>query len=176
MRATDMSAGAEAVVLVRMAEMQVVKVSRQHPVVLKTTLGSCVGIILADRQNAVFGLAHVMLPEKAPNDETPGKYADSAVPALAGLMAQRAGGASGRLEAFLVGGAAMFETGGSLLSDIGSRNVKAAQQAVRRLDIPVVFDDTGGSCGRTVLFDCQRAELSVKTLKKLDEVKKDALR
>ena len=81
-----MSAGAEAVVLVRMAEMQVVKVSRQRPVVLKTTLGSCVGIILADRQNEVFGLAHVMLPEKVPDDETPGKYADSAVPALKKLL------------------------------------------------------------------------------------------
>ncbi len=176
MQATEVTAGAELVVLVRMAEMQVVKASRQRPVVLKTTLGSCVGIILADRLNEVFGLAHVMLPEKAPNDETPGKYADTAVPALASLMAHRAGGASGKLEAFLVGGAAMFETGGSLLSDIGSHNVEAAQRAVRKLNIPVVFDDTGGSCGRTVLFDCQRAQLSVKTLRKLDEVKKGAPR
>lgn len=173
MRATDMSPGAEVVVLVRMAEMQVVKGGRERPVVLKTTLGSCVGIILADRQNEVFGLAHVMLPEKVPNDETPGKYADSAVPALVTLMAHRAGGASGKLEAFLVGGASMFETGGRLLTDIGNLNVAAAHKAVRRLNIPVVFDDTGGTCGRTVLFDCQRAELNVKTLKKLEAARKE---
>jgi chemotaxis protein CheD len=169
-----MSPAAESVVLVRMAEMQVVKGSREHPVVLKTTLGSCVGIILADRQNEVFGLAHVMLPEKLPNDETLGKYADSAVPALVSLMGHRAGGgAGGKLEAFLVGGASMFESGGGAMTDIGNRNVQAAHQAVRKLNIPVVFDDTGGSCGRTVIFDCQRAQLSVKTLKKLEAPRKD---
>jgi chemotaxis protein CheD len=170
-----MSPGAEAVVLVRMAEFQAVKGSRERPVILKTTLGSCVGIILADRQNEVFGLAHVMLPEKVPHDETPGKYADSAVPALVALMAGRAGRASGKLEAYLVGGASMFDTGG-IMTDIGNRNVEAAHQAVRRLNIPVVFDDTGGRCGRTVLFDCQRVELRVKTLKKLEAVGRQAPR
>jgi chemotaxis protein CheD len=170
-----MSPGAEVVVLVRMAEMQAVKGSRQRPVVLKTTLGSCVGIILADRRNEVFGLAHVMLPESLPHDETPGKYADSAVPALVALMAGRAGGASGKLEAYLVGGASMFEAAG-IMTDIGNRNVEAAHRAVRRLNIPVVFDDTGGRLGRTVLFDCQRAELSVKTLRKPDAGRRKAPR
>jgi chemotaxis protein CheD len=168
-----MSLQAEGIVLVRMAEMQVVKGGRDRPVVLKTTLGSCVGIILADRQNEVFGLAHVMLPEKLSNDQTPGKYADSAVPAMVSLMGRCAGGANGKLEAFLVGGASMFESGGGAMTDIGNRNVQAAHRAVRKLNIPVVFDDTGGDCGRTVLFDCQRAELSVKTLKKLETARKE---
>src|SRR5512134_65437 len=119
-----MSSPSENVVLVRMAEIRVVKSTRESPVVLKTTLGSCVGIILADRQNDVFGLAHVMLPQKVPGDQTIGKYADSAVPALASLMAQRAGGASGRLEAFLVGGASMFESGGRIMTDIGNLNIQ----------------------------------------------------
>jgi chemotaxis protein CheD len=166
-----MSPAAESIVLVRMAEIQVVKCTRECPVALKTTLGSCVGIILADRKNEVFGLAHVMLPEKLPNDETLGKYADSAVPAMVSLMERCAGGASGKLEAFLVGGASMFETGGGAMTDIGNRNIRAAHQAVRKLNIPVVFDDTGGTCGRTVLFDCQRGELTVKTLKKLEAVR-----
>src|SRR4030042_4170049 len=136
-----MSSPPENVVLVRMAEIQVVKSTREHPVALKTTLGSCVGIILADRENEVFGLAHVMLPEKMPNDETLGKYADSAVPALVSLMEHRAGGANGKLEAYLGGGASMFETGGGAMTDIGNRNVQAAHQAVRKLNIPVVFAD-----------------------------------
>jgi chemotaxis protein CheD len=160
-----MSAPAQNVV-VRMAELQVVKSTRERPVILKSTLGSCVGIILADRRNQVYGLAHAMLPEKVPGDQTPGKYADSAVPALLALMEQLAGAPPGKLEAFLVGGAAMFEASG--LSDIGERNVRVARQAVGRLGIPVVFDDTGGSLGRTVLFDCQSATASVRTLKPLE--------
>ena len=163
----------ESVVLVRMAEMQVVKSTRDHPVCLKTTLGSCVGIILADRQNEVYGLAHVMLPERTPNDPVLGKFADSAVPALVSLMGRQAGGANGKIEAFLVGGASMFEAAGGAMTDIGNRNVRAAHQAVRQLKIPVVFDDTGGDCGRTVHFDCQRAELSVRTLRKLETARKE---
>jgi chemotaxis protein CheD len=166
-----MSSPPENVVLVRMAEIQVVKSTREHPVALKTTLGSCVGIILADRQNEVYGLAHVMLPEKSPGDQTLGKYADSAVPAMVSLMGQRASGPGGRLEAFLVGGASMFEAVG--MSDIGNRNVQAAHKAVRQLNIPVVFDDTGGNCGRTVLFDCQNGQLAVKTLKRLETALKE---
>jgi len=157
---------AENVVLVRMAEIQVVRSTRERPVTLKTTLGSCVGIILADRQNGVYALAHVMLPEKVADDPTAGKYADTAVPAMVRLMQNEAGKPAGRLEALLVGGAAMFDAVG--MSDIGSRNVAAAQRAVGKLDIPVVHDDTGGSCGRTVLFDCQSGELAVKSLKRLE--------
>jgi chemotaxis protein CheD len=167
-----MSSPPENVVLVRMAEIQVVKSTRERPVALKTTLGSCVGIILADRRNEVYGLAHVMLPEKAPGDQTLGKYADSAVPAMVSLMEQRAGGAEGKLEAFLVGGASMFEAVG--MSDIGNRNVRAAHHAVRKANIPVVFDDTGGNCGRTVLFDCQSGQLAVKTLKRLETALKES--
>jgi chemotaxis protein CheD len=62
----------------------------------------------------------------------------------------------------------MFESGGGAMTDIGNRNVQAAHQAVRKLNIPVVFDDTGGNCGRTVLFDCQSGQLAVKTLKRLE--------
>ena len=161
----------ENVVLVRMAEIQVVKSTREHPVALKTTLGSCVGIILADRQNEVYGLAHVMLPEKSPGDQTLGKYADSAVPAMVSLMGQRAGGPGGKLGGFPVGGAPMVGAAG--MSDIGNRNVQAAHKAVRQLNIPVVFDDTGGNCGRTVLFDCQNGQLAVKTLKRLETALKE---
>jgi chemotaxis protein CheD len=46
--------------------------------------------------------------------------------------------------------------------------VQAAHKAVHQLNIPVVFDDTGGNCGRTVLFDCQSGQLAVKTLKRLE--------
>jgi chemotaxis protein CheD len=160
------------IVLVRMAEIQVVKSTAERPMALKTTLGSCVGIILADRQNEVYGLAHVMLPEKSPGDQTLGKYADSAVPAMVSRMGQLAGEPGGRLEALLVGGAAMFEAVG--MSDIGSRNVQAAHKAVRQLGIPVVFDDTGGNQGRTVLFDCRTGQLAVKTLKRLEAALKES--
>jgi chemotaxis protein CheD len=53
-----------------------------------------------------------------------------------------------RLEAVLVGGAAMFALNGS--QDIGARNAVAVNDVLSGLRIPVRGEDTGGSKGRTI--------------------------
>ncbi len=52
-------------------------------VLVSLGLGSCIGLALIDRRAGVCGLAHVVLPhgDGAPGD-TPGKWANTAVPAL----------------------------------------------------------------------------------------------
>ena len=63
--------------------------------VLRTLLGSCVGLVLYERRLKIGGLAHIVLP-KAPAGrcDTPGKFVDTAVPALIRKMEGLAGGAS----------------------------------------------------------------------------------
>ena len=63
---------------VKIAEM----VTTDRPVILKTTLGSCVGIILHDRANHIAGIVHIMLPKMPGKDTVISKYADTAIPAL----------------------------------------------------------------------------------------------
>jgi chemotaxis protein CheD len=117
-------------------------------VLVSLGLGSCVGVALIDRGTRVAGLAHVVLPSAEGRDDTPGKFADTAVPALLeavlGLGARRT-----RLEAVLVGGASMFSFGTAGL-DIGQRNDAAVREELARLRIPVAAAETGGSSGRTV--------------------------
>jgi chemotaxis protein CheD len=146
-------------VTVKMAEMNVVNDSSR----LKTILGSCVGIILRDPDRGVSGLAHVMLPARHRDDGATGKYADTAIPEL---LARLTGGGSRRssLQAFLIGGAQMFPMGNAQLASIGDQNVEAAKRILGASKIPIVFEDTGGKAGRTVLFDNATGELSVKTL------------
>jgi chemotaxis protein CheD len=112
-------------------------------------LGSCIGVALVDRRRAVAALAHVMLPESTqPDPPQPFKFADLAVAALIELVLAH-GALRPRLEAAVVGGAAMFQLGGSG-QDIGARNEAAVRRHLDRAGVPVRAVATGGGRGRTV--------------------------
>ena len=112
-------------------------------------LGSCIGLALVDRAAGVAGLAHVMLPESSqPDPPHPFKFADLAVPALDDLVVSH-GAVRARLEAALVGGAAMFQFGGGG-QDIGARNEAAVTEHLGTLGVPVRATTTGGNKGRTI--------------------------
>jgi chemotaxis protein CheD len=112
-------------------------------------LGSCIALALGDRSMGVAALAHVMLPASARADPPqPYKFADLAVPALIDLALEH-GALHRRLEAALVGGAAMFQLGGSG-QDIGARNTAAVTHLLEQARVPVRATATGGGNGRTV--------------------------
>jgi chemotaxis protein CheD len=134
---------------------------------LRTTgLGSCVGIALYDSQTKVTGLAHIMLPTSANANETNrAKYANTAVPLLIEMM-EKKGANRRRLTAKLAGGAQMFTFAGqSDLMRIGPRNVEAVKEALRLNTIPVVAEDTGGNCGRTIELFSADGSLVIRTAK-----------
>ncbi|MCZ4494912.1 MAG: chemotaxis protein CheD [Conexibacter sp.] len=112
-------------------------------------LGSCIGLAIVDRSKGVAALAHVMLPSSArPDPPQPHKFADLAVPALIDLALLH-GAQRRRLEAALVGGAAMFQLGGSG-QDIGARNTAAVTRLLEQARVPVRATAIGGRTGRTV--------------------------
>ncbi len=153
--------------VVKMAEISVIENNGGPPLNLKTTLGSCVGIILTDKKSGVHGLAHIMLPEMLKRDASLGKYADTAIPALLTEMKEK-GAKQKDIRAFLLGGACMFSFTGSVgMAVIGDKNVEAAQRMLGEFDIPVVFQETGGNSGRTILFNSGTGKVSIKTLQKI---------
>jgi chemotaxis protein CheD len=112
-------------------------------------LGSCIGLALVDRAKGVAALAHVMLPESTqPDPPQPHKFADLAVPSLIDMVVAQ-GASRARLEACLVGGAAMFQFGGSG-QDIGARNDEAVTRLLGQHRVPVRATATGGGKGRTI--------------------------
>lgn len=127
-------------------------------------LGSCVGVALVDRERAVAGLAHVMLPTANAAYSAPAKFADRAVPALVSL-AERLGARCGRLEAVLAGGAQMFASaspGHPAGLDLGARNEAAVREALAGAGIPVRAAATGGDRGRTVRVRVGQLRVTVK--------------
>ncbi len=147
------------VVSVRMAEINMVRDSLS----LKTILGSCVGVILHDPVRRISGLAHVMLPRSSRADPSVGKYADTAVPALLAMLTGN-GCRLPSLRAYLIGGARMFPGDCDGLDSIGDQNVRAARAALQRASVPIVFEETGGTQGRAVVFDNLKGEVSIRTL------------
>ena len=150
-----------------MGELKVVCCAPDETVFLKTTVGSCVGLFLADAKNRIYGLAHIMLPQKLRENDSIGKYADTAMPELLRQIGMINN--TGSVQAYVVGGASMFgsETR-SFVSDVGRRNVEAVLGMTRRLRIPIVHEETGGHQGRTAILDCRDATISVRTLRKLE--------
>ena len=114
-------------------------------------LGSCIGLVLTDAQAGVAGMAHVMLPASRPGaDGSPGKFADTAVPALLDQVL-RLGAQRVRLQARIAGGAQMFGgDGGVPMLNIGERNAVAVRDALKAVGMRILAADTGGNAGRSM--------------------------
>ena len=137
------------------------------PVKIRTLLGSCVGVVLYDRAAKVGGVAHIVLPAAHGLVDHPGKYADTAIPALIATIDQKLGAKiRARLIAKLVGGANMFQSDFSLPEtaglNIGRRNQEAIEQILRDLTIPIMARDVGGTCGRRLTLDTTSGIVTIK--------------
>jgi chemotaxis protein CheD len=126
------------------------------PAKIRTLLGSCVGLVLYDRVARLGGLAHIVLPDSRGSADHPGKFADTAIPAMvAEIERQLQARARGRLVAKVVGGACMFATAAtpSAAMNIGQLNLEAVERILGELRLPIVGRDTGGGSGRHLTFD-----------------------
>jgi chemotaxis protein CheD len=131
-------------------------------------LGSCVGIALYDAVNKVGGLAHIMLPDstQARSAENPAKFADTALPLMLEEII-RLGAVKSRITAKIAGGAQMFTFANATdVMRVGERNVEAVKVVLKKLDIRMIAEDTGGNYGRTVELRLDSGIYRVKTIDK----------
>ena len=119
--------------------------------VLRTLLGSCIGVALYDRRLKVAGLSHIVLPSSMGRTEMPGKFADTAVPALIEKMQGLATGERLRLDARIAGGANMFYSESD--NTIGRLNQQAVEHLLEELRIEIRGRHCGGEQGRRMTFD-----------------------
>ena len=158
-----MTGGTAEDVVVRLGELAV---RRGSGVLVTLGLGSCVAVMLHDRQTGTGGLAHVLLPSRSPGRESgrPARFADQAVPLLVAEM-QRAGAGTSGVAARLVGGATMFAQlmpRGAV--HMGERNVLACRQALEEAGIPIVGEAVGGEVGRSLWFDVAQGTVTVRSV------------
>lgn len=133
--------------------------------VLTIGLGSCVGICLYDRRRKIAGLAHIMLPDssKVRNNSSVFKFADTAIPLAIEEMVKQ-GAFKANLVAKIAGGAQMFKSASnSFQSDIGSRNIAAVEEALKKSGIFIIEKDVGGNDGRTMIVNSQTGLVTIKS-------------
>ncbi|MCH7320958.1 chemotaxis protein CheD [Solibacillus sp. MA9] len=152
------------VVKVGIAQMDVVKVPRT---IRTSGLGSCVGVVIYDESKKIAGMVHVMLPDSGLNRTESinvAKFADTGVNGLVDML-KREGVQSFKLKAKIAGGAQMFQfTSDKDSMRIGPRNVEAVKAQLKKLNIPIVAEDTGGNSGRTIEFNPDTNKLNVRTV------------
>lgn len=133
-----------------------------QPAILRTILGSCVGICIYDRMKKIGGLAHILLPNDTANGANPEKFADTAVPYLVQYLLKE-GAKKEFLSAKIAGGASMFKFEANVsLGQIGDRNVEEVKKALQKFQIPILEEDTGGNTGRVIDFFLEDGRLKVK--------------
>ncbi len=139
----------------------------QGPGVFRTLLGSCIGLVLHDPKNRIGGMAHIVLPASNGNAAEPGKFADTAIPALIESI-QGFGGQKRRIVAKFAGGANMFATNSP--NAVGDLNVTMVETLLKEAAVPVIARHCGGNRGRRVEFDIETGAMSIEIVGGVVEV------
>jgi len=140
----------------------------KQPAIIATLLGSCVAVCLYNRKLRFGGMNHFMLPSGG-SKEMLGKYGDVSTTKLIESML-KADPKVGNIQAKVYGGGAVV---GHLSSgmDIGKRNIQVAFEILKKYDIQVMENKTGGDSGRKIFFDNQTGDVDMKIIVKSDLTK-----
>lgn len=155
------------VVRVGISDMNIVKAGHT---IRTSGLGSCVGIVLYDEYKKMAGMVHIMLPDSSLDRSkkiNEAKYADTGIYALMELL-KAEGVRPMSLKAKIAGGAQMFQFGSNDTLRIGPRNIEAVKKELKRLSIPLMGEQTGGSKGRTIEFDPLTAKLAIRSVNEVE--------
>jgi len=148
------------------------RVTRAPSILVSYGLGSCLGVVLDDRERSLGGLAHTLLPMLRPGvgDQRLTKFVDVAIRLMVEELLAL-GACRESLTARIAGGANMF---GSLCGPagdgIGARNIRSARATLDALAIPLVAEDVGGSHGRTVEYDVSTGRVEVRSVSAGDRI------
>ena len=125
------------------------KIAKGDGILVTYALGSCIGLCFHDPRLRLGALLHIMLPLNMETGRThPMKYADTGI----------------KETLKIAGGAKMFEvSGGSGLGNIGQRNIESVHTILKRENIRLIGEHTGGSVARTLLFDLASGQACIRS-------------
>jgi len=147
------------------------KVGTSPRILITSNLGSCVGVALYDPVSLIGGLAHITLPSRnqMPKERNLFKFADTAIPILIKKIAKM-GACQHRIVAKIAGGGDMFPFPTQTLSliDVGSRNVAAVRETLKKNGIKLLREETRGNVPRSMEFNLANGLVTLRTKGKKD--------
>lgn len=132
---------------------------------LRTVLGSCVGIAFLWKKKGKYALAHCLLPETSEEIfENSAKYVNEAVPSVIKLLNLSTKDMN-EIEVFIAGGGNMMPyLIGKNIDHVGILNIKAAKKYLEISGLKFSELDVGGDGGRQMFVDCNTGEVTVKKI------------
>lgn len=147
-----------------------------RPAILKTVLGSCVGVTFWSPQLRIGALCHAVLPRRPPGlppDRTAEnyRYVDHCITDLIGQL-EGLGASRGKLQVKLFGGADVLPVrpDASVRETVGRQNRRTARQVLEDEGVTIFASDLGGTLGRTIQFHTGTGEVLVRRLANPDFV------
>ncbi len=133
-----------------------------QPILITTTLGSCIAACLWDRERHLGGINHFMLPDgPAGGGIDGGRYGIFAMDQLIGELVKR-GAQRNTLEAKIFGGGSVIDGMSSI--QIGERNTRFVTEYLQTERIPIVSKDVMDIYPRKVCFLPHTGKALVKRL------------
>lgn len=120
---------------------------------IRTTLGSCVAIVLWHPRRKVGGMCHYMLPSrKIRSGGLSAKYADEALELMLEEVRRR-GTRPQEYDVKLFGGGNMFPSYQNHSSSVSVHNVAAVRSLIASAGLSVTAESLGGNGYRNLIFD-----------------------
>ncbi|MGA3370622.1 MAG: chemotaxis protein CheD [Terracidiphilus sp.] len=142
----------------------------REPTIMRTVLGSCVGITCMIHRLGIGALCHPMLPSyplnppKGQTVEGGRRYVDFAIRDLARQF-DALGARRDEVEVKLFGGGdVLLVTNEELRPTVGRLNCEAALRVLREEDLGVVASSLGGPSGINIQFNTATGEVLLKRL------------
>ena len=124
-------------------------------------LGSCIALILYDKEKFLCGMSHILLPNSNGKSAInfPHKYADLSVRSLINELISL-GAKKTNLRAIIVGGSKIFDLKYNI---IGSQNIKSVKRELHNFNIEIEIEIVGGIRGRVIKLDIDEHAVYVKS-------------
>ncbi len=127
-----------------------VQLGGEKIILRSTAIGSCIVIAAFDFKKKVGALAHIMLPGRAPqNNSDKTKYAADAIDQMLQGMTQ-AGANKGDIEVCLVGAGNVLEEKDDTICE---QNIESTTQLLRQRQIPIRASVLGGTERKSISLD-----------------------
>ena len=136
-----------------------IKTGKKGDILKSSPIGSCVLVVLFDRHVKMGGMAHVMLPGKAPVKEgvIPARYAVNSIDQLIQQFS-REGISKEKLMAVIVGGGNVLRR---KYDTIGADNISAVSRQLKGKQIEIKANSVSGTQRKSARFDVGKGRIFV---------------
>lgn len=125
-----------------------VGISKGNHILTCRALGSCIALVLIDKQEKLGGIAHIMLPGKAPpKSKYPTRYAENAIKNLIAKLSSNK--SSGCYLAFKIGGGNVLKREDDIICKANSISIL---EILNEYKIPIIKESVGGFERRSVKY------------------------